>query len=188
MTNRHFTFTYGYVPNYFLVSTICMATSRDPRELLAPTKNQWYDSFYLTFPFRVVVILSKMNWKKNLKHKAPRIVENVSDIYMQTWRFTSRWQCNTAEDWRWEQWHTIYSREDITNLHTYVIDITEHKNINDHCHHFFVFILSFQLPAGASSTSLLTNAFLFSSSIWLGISPALPPSTWRACIHRHTRT
>lgn len=37
------------------------------------------------------------------------------------------------------------------------------------------------LPAVASSRSLFTNAFLFSSSSWLGIRPALPPSMWQAC-------
>lgn len=41
------------------------------------------------------------------------------------------------------------------------------------------------LPAVASSRSLFTNAFLFSSSSWLGIRPALPPSMWQAC-YRHT--
>lgn len=33
-----------------------------------------------------------------------------------------------------------------------------------------------RLPAAFSSRSLFTNAFLFSSSSWLGIRPALPPS------------
>lgn len=41
------------------------------------------------------------------------------------------------------------------------------------------------LPAVASSRSLFTNAFLFSSSSWLGIRPALPPSMWQAC-YQHT--
>lgn len=40
------------------------------------------------------------------------------------------------------------------------------------------------LPAVASSRSLFTNAFLFSSSSWLGMRPALPPSMWQAC-YRH---
>lgn len=41
------------------------------------------------------------------------------------------------------------------------------------------------LPAVASSRSRFTNAFLFSSSSWLGIRPALPPSMWQAC-YQHT--
>lgn len=36
------------------------------------------------------------------------------------------------------------------------------------------------VPVVASSRSLFTKAFLFSSSSWLGIRPALPPSIWQA--------
>ena len=42
------------------------------------------------------------------------------------------------------------------------------------------------VPVVASSRSLFTNAFLFSSSSWLGIRPALPPSIWQACEGKHT--
>lgn len=45
------------------------------------------------------------------------------------------------------------------------------------------------VPVVASSRSLFTNAFLFSSRSWLGIRPALPPSMWQAYVgktHKHT--
>lgn len=41
------------------------------------------------------------------------------------------------------------------------------------------------VPVVVSSRSLFTNAFLFSSSSWLGIRPALPPSMWQACEEKH---
>ena len=47
------------------------------------------------------------------------------------------------------------------------------------------------VPVVASSRSLFTKAFLFSSRSWLGMRPALPPSMWQACdgnTHVHTDT
>lgn len=76
-----------------------------------------------------------------------------------------------------------FLKDNVTVMQKIQLCLTEVYSVYKDIFNSILLLLSLQVPAGERSTSFFTKAFLFSSRSWLGIRPALPPSTWRACGH-----